>query len=601
MRSVKSGAAAISTRPARRSGRARATSSDSQPPMLDPTSTSLPVGELVDRRQRIVEPAADRAVLEAARRLAVTEIVEAQEGAAGLARPRLRAPSPWCRSCRNGSRPGTPPSARVPSVVRIGNGIAVGALQPLDSTHVAPPVLPARLPSTHYAKINAVSAPTLLQIVPTLAGGGLARATLDAAQAVIAAGGSAIVASPGGSHGARPAAAARHAISSCPTARMRLWGRLTLPGQARLEPARRQRRRRAGALARHRLDRARARPPARHQVDRHPAPAVRRRRSDGTLRRAPPGARRCGDRRVASMSRAMRCSASRRSQDRLETIPPGINFDRFDPAIVRADRLIRLAGELRVPDGSHLVLCPGALRRGQRPEDPDRGDQAAGPRRRVLPAARLDRHADAVRDANSNAPSRRPSCTAASRSAPMSTTCRPPTCWPTSWCRPAARRQGFSRTLVEAQAMGRPVVAEDGGGAAETLRARRHRLAGAGRRSARRWPRRCGARCRSRSSAAPNSRAPPRSMCAATTAWRRPTSSCSAPLSSRLGRAADLDCSGLCRGNYLRHHGPPVLHRSCRSRPPTELDSAGRAHSCRFPACSRRRFVSADELRSEFL
>src|SRR5215510_12385872 len=43
-----------------------------------------------------------------------------------------------------------------------------------------------------------LSAPTLLQIVPTLAGGGLARATLDAAQAVIAAGGSAIVASPGG-------------------------------------------------------------------------------------------------------------------------------------------------------------------------------------------------------------------------------------------------------------------------------------------------------------------------------------------------------------------------------------------------------------------
>ena len=31
-------------------------------------------------------------------------------------------------------------------------------------------------------------------------------------------------------------------------------------------------------------------------------------------------------------------------------------------------------------------------------------------------------------------------------------------------------RQGFSRSLVEAQAMGRPVVAEDGGGAAETLR-----------------------------------------------------------------------------------------------------------------------------------
>jgi glycosyltransferase involved in cell wall biosynthesis len=30
-------------------------------------------------------------------------------------------------------------------------------------------------------------------------------------------------------------------------------------------------------------------------------------------------------------------------------------------------------------------------------------------------------------------------------------------------------RQGFSRTLIEAQAMGRPVVAEDGGGAAEAV------------------------------------------------------------------------------------------------------------------------------------
>src|SRR4051794_39479264 len=44
-----------------------------------------------------------------------------------------------------------------------------------------------------------VSVPTILQIVPTLDGGGIARAALDAAQAVISAGGTAIVASPGGS------------------------------------------------------------------------------------------------------------------------------------------------------------------------------------------------------------------------------------------------------------------------------------------------------------------------------------------------------------------------------------------------------------------
>ena len=53
---------------------------------------------------------------------------------------------------------------------------------------------------------------------------------------------------------------------------------------------------------------------------------------------------------------------------RVETIPPGINLDRFDPAIVRADRLIKLAGELRIPDGSHLVLCPARF-------DEDRGQK----------------------------------------------------------------------------------------------------------------------------------------------------------------------------------------------------------------------------------
>ena len=70
------------------------------------------------------------------------------------------------------------------------------------------------------------------------------------------------------------------------------------------------------------------------------------------LRRAPPGARRRADRGVGL------CRARRAAQhalplpSRLETIQPGINLDRFDPASVRADRVIRLAAELRVPDGT---------------------------------------------------------------------------------------------------------------------------------------------------------------------------------------------------------------------------------------------------------
>src|SRR5260370_3675245 len=73
-----------------------------------------------------------------------------------------------------------------------------------------------------------VPAPTLLQIVPTLAGGGLARATLDAAQAVIAAGGSAIVASPGGAM-VPDLLRLRATHLELPQSAHPLWARLTLP------------------------------------------------------------------------------------------------------------------------------------------------------------------------------------------------------------------------------------------------------------------------------------------------------------------------------------------------------------------------------------
>ena len=73
-----------------------------------------------------------------------------------------------------------------------------------------------------------MSSPTLLQIVPTLAGGGLARATLEAAQAVIAAGGSAIVASPGGAL-VPDLRRLRATHFELPEHRHPLWARLTLP------------------------------------------------------------------------------------------------------------------------------------------------------------------------------------------------------------------------------------------------------------------------------------------------------------------------------------------------------------------------------------
>ncbi len=312
-----------------------------------------------------------------------------------------------------------------------------------------------------------MSAPTLLQIVPTLAGGGLARATLEAAQAVVAAGGSAIVASPGGSM-VPDLLRLRASHLELPERSHAVLGRLTLPGKL------------ASSLREAKVDVVQARSPATGWVAR----ALARRlgvKWIATLHRpflASDFAGRFVERRqsradaVIAVSQHVARDALERFpalQDRLEIITPGINFDRFDPAIVRADRLIRLAGELRVPDGSHLVLCPGRLAEdnGQKllveaikrlgrddvfclllgstgvptpfEKELERSIEAAqlngrvqiGPYVDDMPAAYM--LADVV----------------------VST---------------GGARQGFSRSLVEAQAMGRPVVAEDGGGAAETIR-----------------------------------------------------------------------------------------------------------------------------------
>ncbi len=154
--------------------------------------------------------------------------------------------------------------------------------------------------------------------------------------------------------------------------------------------------------------------------------------------------------------------------DRVHTIELGINLDRFDPAAVRADRVIRLATDLRVPDGALVVLCPTRF-------DRDRGQK------RLVEAIKLLNRANVF-------------CL-------LLGSIGPPTALEKEVERtieaaglhgrvqigpyvddmPAAymladvvvatggKDQGFSRPMVEAQAMGRPVVAEDGGGAAEAL------------------------------------------------------------------------------------------------------------------------------------
>jgi len=312
-----------------------------------------------------------------------------------------------------------------------------------------------------------VSAPTLLQIVPSLAGGGLARATLDAAQAVIASGGSALVASPGGAM-VPDLLRLRATHIELPVGGNRLWGRLALPAKL------------ASSLRDARVDVVQARSPATAWIARALA-----RRLDvkwiATLHRPFVAGDLMGrflerrqmraDAVIAVSDHVARDAAQRfpALADRLETISPGINFDRFDPAIVRADRLIRLAGELRVPDGKHLVLCPARF--GE-----DNGQKILIEALRLL--GRDDVFCLLLGSAGAPTPFERElerAIEAAELHGRMQI-------GPYVDDMPAAYmladavvatgggRQGFSRALVEAQAMGRPVVAEDGGGAAETLR-----------------------------------------------------------------------------------------------------------------------------------
>ena len=312
-----------------------------------------------------------------------------------------------------------------------------------------------------------LSVPNLLQIVPSLAGGGLARATLDAAQAVIAQGGSAVVASPGGAMVA-DLLRLRGTHLELPPFGNPLWARLTLPGRL------------ASSLRTADIDVVMSRSPATAWL----AKAVARRldaRWVAMLHR-PPGATgmidKMVERRLAradgliAVSEHVARSARERlpaaAADRLDIIPPGVNFDRFDPALVRADRVIRLAGDLRLPDGRQVILCPARL-------DEDRGQRV------LIDAVRLLGRDDVfcLLLGSTGAPT--PFEKELERHIERATLLGKVQIGPYVDDMPAAYMladvvvtlggpsQGFSRALIEAQAMGRPVVTEEGGGAAEAV------------------------------------------------------------------------------------------------------------------------------------
>ena len=154
-------------------------------------------------------------------------------------------------------------------------------------------------------------------------------------------------------------------------------------------------------------------------------------------------------------------------RDRLRTIPRGVDLEIFDPNRVGAQRMINLARQWRLPDGMPIVMLPGRLTRWKGGLDfiaavakLGRSDVCCvlvGPEQR--PGFR--RELEAAICENGLAGLFR-----------IVEECRDmPAAYMLADVVVSASRdpEGFGRIIVEAQAMGRPVVATDHGGARETI------------------------------------------------------------------------------------------------------------------------------------
>ena len=307
---------------------------------------------------------------------------------------------------------------------------------------------------------------TVLQVLPALETGGVERGTVEMVQAIVRAGGNALVASAGG----RLVAAVERAGGTHITLQLasknpaRIW-----KNAARL----------AFLIRAAEVDivHARSRAPAWsawlacrktgarfvttwHGVYSENAPG--KRRYNAVMAR--------GERIIAISQFVAAKLKSRHQVDpgRLRVIPRGVDTTLFDPSVIPPERIARLAAQWRLPPGAPVVMLPARLTRwkGQtvmlealaRLERKDvclvlvGAEQGRARFRRELLAwaealgvgdrLRLVGHCDDM--------------AAALLLADVV-------------ANPSIKPEPFGRTVIEAQAMGRPVVVSDAGGTAETV------------------------------------------------------------------------------------------------------------------------------------
>ena len=307
--------------------------------------------------------------------------------------------------------------------------------------------------------------PTVLQVLPRLVTGGVERGTVEVAQALIAAGWKAVVASAGG-----PMVRELERAGA-------IHVELPLASKNPLV-MRRNVERLIEVIRREQVDivHARSRAPAwsavaatrrtgRHFVTTfHNAYGTQswlKQRYNGVMARGE---------RVIAISRFVAEHAADVygvPPERLRIIERGVDFTRFDPERVSAERVIQLAREWRLPDGLPVVMLPGRLTRWK------------GHLVLIDAIQRLNRHGlrclfvgagnDRYRRQLVDAIARR----GLNEVFQIAEDCRD---MPAAYkladvvVSASTRPEGFGRVIAEGQAMGRPVIATDHGGAREILR-----------------------------------------------------------------------------------------------------------------------------------
>jgi glycosyltransferase involved in cell wall biosynthesis len=320
----------------------------------------------------------------------------------------------------------------------------------------------------HTARHDAVEQPrrTVLQVLPALDTGGVERSTIDIAEALVAAGWRALVASAGG--------AMEHELRRVGADHVHLPLSAKNPFVIQANKARLVALVEAEAVD---LIHARSRAPAwsalaaaRHTGRPFVTTFHGAYNFNNPIKRQYNSVMAKGDRVIANSNFIADHLARHYHPDpaRVRVVPRGIDFDLFDPERVAGERMIRLAERWRLPDGAPMVLLPGRLTRWKghrvlvealalldRPEvrclmvGSDQGRRSYHRQlERQIKARGLDRNVHIV-DHCDDMP-------AAFMLADVVVSA-------------SLDPEAFGRVAVEAQAMGRPTIATDHGGARDTL------------------------------------------------------------------------------------------------------------------------------------